>query len=326
MRRFTQLSALALAASLIGTAAFAQTGHAADTKSGTADKSDKTAAAATPADSDPIVASVNDMKIHLSDIQAAAQRLPAQMQQMPPDKLFPLLVNQEIDRDALLVEAKKANLEQDPKVAEAMQKAANIQLENAYVQQHIAAAVTPTAVQAAYDQQYAGKPGPEQVKAKQILVKTKAEADAIIAKLNKGAKFDVLAKKDSIDPGASNGGELGWFSADEMVPEFSKAAFALKPGQYTKTPVHSQFGWHVILSEGKRQGPTPKLADVEGQLRQQLADNAIQKTLDDVRKQVTVKVYDADGKPGAQTEGQPAAGDNGDKTGKAATGKDAKTK
>ncbi|NNM57015.1 peptidylprolyl isomerase [Acidocella sp.] len=282
--RFTlKISALALMAGLAAPAAFAQSTPA------------KPAAAAPAPQADPVVASVNGMKIHFSDIQADAQDIPPQMQQMPPNQLFPILVSQEIDRKALLIAAKKEGLEKDPAVAAAMAAAADVKLENAYVQQHIAASVSPAAVQAAYNKDYAGKPGPEQIDARHILVKTQAEAQAIIDQLNKGADFATLAKKDSIDPGAANGGELGWFSQDEMVPAFADAAFALKPGQYTKTPVQTQFGWHVILCEGKRQGPTPALADVQAQIRQDLADKAIKATLADVRSKVKVEVYNADG-------------------------------
>ncbi len=282
--RFTlKISALALMAGLAAPAAFAQSTPA------------KPAAAAPAPQADPVVAAVNGMKIHFSDIQADAQDIPPQMQQMPPNQLFPILVSQEIDRKALLIAAKKEGLEKDPAVAAAMAAAADVKLENAYVQQHIAASVSPAAVQAAYNKDYAGKPGPEQIDARHILVKTQAEAQAIIDQLNKGADFATLAKKDSIDPGAANGGELGWFSQDEMVPAFADAAFALKPGQYTKTPVQTQFGWHVILCEGKRQGPTPALADVQAQIRQDLADKAIKATLADVRSKVKVEVYNADG-------------------------------
>ena len=282
--RFTlKISALALMAGLAAPAAFAQSTPA------------KPAAAAPAPQADPVVAAVNGMKIHFSDIQADAQDIPPQMQQMPPNQLFPILVSQEIDRKALLIAAKKEGLEKDPAVAAAMAAAADVKLENAYVQKHIASAVSPAAVQAEYNKDYAGKPGPDQIDARHILVKTQAEAQAIIDQLNKGADFATLAKKDSIDPGAANGGELGWFSQDEMVPAFADAAFALAPGQYTKTPVQTQFGWHVILCEGKRKAPTPALADVQAQIRQTLADNAIKATLADVRSKVKVEVYNADG-------------------------------
>jgi peptidyl-prolyl cis-trans isomerase C len=183
-----------------------------------------------------------------------------------------------------------------------MEQAADVKLENAYVQQHIAPAITDAAVQAEYNKDYAGKPGPAQVDARHILVKTQAEAESIIDQLNHGASFTALAQKYSTDTGSTkNGGELGWFTQDEMVPAFASAAFALKPGQYTKTPVQTQFGWHVIFCEGKRNGPTPTLSDVQEQIRQTLADNAIKATLKDARSGVKVEVYNADGTPGPQT-------------------------
>jgi peptidyl-prolyl cis-trans isomerase C len=286
MRLSKSVSTLALAVSLVAPAAFAQTQAPA-------------APAAAPAAraADPVVASVNGLQIHMSDIQQDAQNAPQQMQQLPPNQLYPLLVSQEVDRKALLIAAQQENLQNNPAVASAMAQAADIKLENAYVQQQVTPAVTDAAVQAAYNKDYAGKPGPTQVDARHILVKTEAQAQSIINQLNHGANFAALAKKYSIDPGASNGGELGWFSQNEMVPAFANAAFALKPGQYTKTPVQTQFGWHVILSEGKRTAPTPALADVQSTIRQNLADNAIQATLADVRSKVKIQIYNPDGTP-----------------------------
>lgn len=277
MRRLPKLSVLALGLALAAPAAFAQT--------------------PAPADANPLVATVNGVQIHLSDLRDAAQSLPPQMQQLPPDQLMPMLLNQVVDRQALLVAANKTGLANDPAVKARMEAAANVQLENAYVQKQVASQVTDTAVQAAYDRDYANKPGPEQIEARQILVSSQAQAEKIISELNKGADFAKLAEKYSIDPGAKNGGELGWFSKDEMVPAFADAAFALKPHEYTKTPVQSQFGWHVILCEGERTAPTPALADVQDQIRQKLADQAVQGVLNKVRGQVKVVVYGADGKP-----------------------------
>jgi peptidyl-prolyl cis-trans isomerase C len=291
MSRLTVLSAAALAAMLTAPAALA----------------DSTPAAPAPAaNADPVVATVNGIKIHMSTIQQDAQNAPQQMQQMPPDQLFQILVNQEVDRKALLVAAQQQGLEKDPAVQQQMQDAANIRLENAYVQQHVASAISDTAIQAEYNRDYAGKPGPEQIEARHILVQTKAQAEAIIAQLNKGADFAKLAQKDSIDPGAKNGGELGWFSQDEMVPAFANAAFALKPGQYTKTPVQTQFGWHVILCEGKRTAPTPALADVADQIKQKLADQAVQATLADVRSKVKIEVFNGDGTPAKPDASAPS--------------------
>ncbi len=280
MLRLPRISAIALGLMLAGFAAQAQT-----------------TAAAPPAD--PVIATVNGKPIHMSDVQIAAQNLPAQMQQLSPQQLFPLIVNQLIDRQALLVAAKSEKLQNNPQVAAAMEQAADEKLENAYVQEKVAPQITDATVAAAYKAEYTGKPGPEQVQARHILVKTEAQAKSIIEQLNHGASFAKLAQKDSIDPGAANGGELGWFAQNQMVPAFANAAFALKPGQYTKTPVQSQFGWHVILCEGRRTQPTPSLADVKDQISQDLAQQAIKTTLADARSKVTIQVFNADGSPAA---------------------------
>lgn len=292
MRR--SLSALAIAAVLAAPAAFAQT---------------TSPAPASAVQGDPVVAIVNGYKIHMSDIEADAQDAPQQVQQLPPQQLYPILVNQEVDRHALLAAAQKEGLEKNPQVAKLMQDAANIKLENAYVQQQVAANVSDTAVQAEYNRDYAGKPGPAQVEARHILVQTQAQAQDIINQLNKGADFATLAQKDSIDPGAKNGGELGWFSQDEMVPAFANAAFALAPGQYTKTPVQTQFGWHVILCEGKRTAPTPALADVADQIKQNLENQAIEAALADARSKAKIQLFNGDGSPvpAGATQLQPPA-------------------
>jgi peptidyl-prolyl cis-trans isomerase C len=265
--------------------------------------------AATPASTtpDPVLATVNGAPIHMSDVQSAAGELPAQLQQLPPDQLFPLLVNQQIDRKALLFAAKRADLEHNPQVAAIMEQAADEKLEDAYIQEKVAPQVTPAAVQAEYNKDYAGKPGAPQVDARQILLKTQAEAQAVIDQLNKGANFSALAVKYSIDPGAKNGGELGWFAQNEMVPAFSTAAFALKPGEYTKTPVQSQFGWHVILCEGKRNAPTPALADVQDTIRQNLANAAIKTVLADARNKVKIVINNPDGAPNTAATGGAAS-------------------
>ncbi|WP_297493753.1 peptidylprolyl isomerase [Acidocella sp.] len=274
-------SAAALAAVLAAPAALAQT----------------QAPATAPTAHDPVVAIVGPYKIHMSDLQADLQSVPAQAQQLPPDQLYQMLLSQEVDRKAVLAAALKEGLEKTPSVAQQMQAAANIKLENAYVQQKVMSQVTDAAVQAEYNKDYANKPGPEQVEARQILVATEAKAQDIIDQLNKGADFAKLAQKYSIDPGAKNGGELGWFSKDEMVPAFSDAAFALAPGKYTTKPVQTQFGWHVILCEAKRTAPTPKLADVQAQIKQQLGEAAVQSTLDAARNKVAIKLFNPDGTP-----------------------------
>lgn len=248
---------------------------------------------------DTVVAIVNGQKIHLSDVARAAQDLPQQLQNAPPQELFPVLLNRLVDEQALLIKAEQAGTAKDPKVKAEMKKAADSALERAYLRSMVQPQLNDGAVKAYYEKHYVHAQQPEEVKARQILVKTKKEADKIISQLNNGAKFSDLAKKDSIDPGAKNGGELGWFTKDEMVKPFADAAFALKPGTYTKTPVQSQFGWHIIESQGKRQKPVPSLDDVKDQIRKKITDKAITDVLQNARKGLDIKVFNPDGSPAA---------------------------
>lgn len=131
----------------------------------------------------------------------------------------------------------------------------------------------------------------EEYKARHILTKTEAEAKGVIKKLNKGAKFADLAKKYSTDEGsAKNGGELGWFTARQMVPAFSDAVAKLKKGTYTKAPVKSQFGWHVIELENKRRMKPPAFEDVKGQIANILRNKQLKEYVDALRKTAKVDI------------------------------------
>ena len=128
--------------------------------------------------------------------------------------------------------------------------------------------MTDDEVRARYDKQMADTPPVNEVKARHILVKTKEEALEIVKQLDAGGDFEAIAKEKSADPGSgAQGGDLGYFGPGQMVPEFEKAAFALEIGAYTKEPVQSQFGWHVIKVEDKRAQQPPAFDQVKDQIR-----------------------------------------------------------
>ncbi len=265
------------------------------------------AAAAKPADN-PVVARVGNEEIHATDLAALARALPPEMQGLPQSTLYPMLLTQAVDRAALSQFARKEGLDKDPQVASAMKVAAEGALQNALLTRVIAPQVTEAKVRAAYEKEYAGKPGPEEVHARHILVKTEAEAKDIIAQLDKGADFVALAKQHSIDGSAAQGGDLGFFTKDKMVAPFADAAFALKPGQWTQTPVHTQFGWHVILLVARRTQPTPTFDDVKDELRQQMIADAVRAEVAVARKGLPVQVYNPDGSlPRATDTAKPPA-------------------
>lgn len=122
-------------------------------------------------------------------------------------------------------------------------------------------------LRAEYETQLGSTPKQE-YHARHILVATEPFAEKIVARLEKGEKFDELAKRESMDPSKSNGGDLGWFTPDRMVPEFSGAVMALKPGEYTHKPVQTQFGWHVIQLLDTRELTPPPFEQVRQRLEQ----------------------------------------------------------
>lgn len=246
---------------------------------------------------DPVIAKVNGYDLRLSDARDLARNLPQQLRGLPPKMLFPLIVDQLIDREAMAIAARKQGLDRDPAVQRQMRLADLGVLQNALIQHDVGPTITEEAVAARYKKQIATAPGVEEAHARHILVGSEAQAKQIIAELEKGADFVALAKKYSTDPGAQQGGDLGWFKKADMIPEFSAAAFALKPGQFTKTPVHTRFGWHVIQLLATRQAPVPTYQEARAQVRQEMVQEAVQKAIDQARASVTIERFNADGSP-----------------------------
>ncbi len=258
------------------------------------------AAAAAPVD--PVVAKVNGQPIYLSDVQQAAQGLPDNMRGMPPQMLFPMILDQMIDGKALVIEAQKDGLPKDPMVARQVQAAEDRALQSALLSKVVGPEVTDAAVKARFEKDQASKPPEEEVRASHILVANEADAKKIITELDAGADFATLAKQNSTDPGGKNGGDLGFFKKDDMVPEFAAAAFALKPGEITQTPVHTQFGWHVIKLVERRTAPPPTFDQAKDDLRQKMIQEYVQQAVAQARAGVTVQKFNMDGTPVKATD------------------------
>ena len=141
---------------------------------------------------------------------------------------------------------------------------------------------TEEEMQALYDEQIKLAP-PTEFKARHILVETQGEATDIIAQLDGGADFAELAKENSTGPSGPSGGDLGWFPPERMVAEFSQAVQALADGAYTKTPVQTQFGWHVILREDSRESAPPPFESVRDVLKQNVEGQKLQDYLESLR-------------------------------------------
>jgi peptidyl-prolyl cis-trans isomerase C len=258
---------------------------------------------------DPVVARVNGTEIRLSDLQDAMGSLPAEYRSMPPQTLYPALINQLVDLEAVVAMARKQGLDKDPTVQRQMARAQEEALQSALFHRDIGPLITDEAVRARYDRDIAGKPGEAEVHASHILVANEADAVAIIAELKKGGDFAAIAKARSSDPGAAQGGDLGWFKKGDMLPEFADAAFALQPGQTTDKPVHTQYGWHVIRVEDRRTTTPPTFEQARDELRNQMIQEGLQKLVASAVTQVKGEKYNIDGstpRPTDNAEPPPA--------------------
>ena len=244
-----------------------------------------------------VVARVDGTELHLSDVEAAQQSLPPQVQKMPLAQIYPMLLDRLVDGMLITEAGRKAHFEQDPEVQLRLKRYEDRLIQEAYLNRAIKDAETEDQLKARYQTFVKEKAAHEEVHARHILVKTEAEANSIIAELNTGADFAELAKKHSTDPGASSGGDLGYFGHDDMVKEFADAAFALPPGQYTKTPVKTEFGWHVIKAEDHRVSTPPSFDEARKEVSQLVAHDAVDAKLKELRSTAKVETYGLDGKP-----------------------------
>ncbi len=295
-----QLAAAMLAATFGCGPAFAQsTGQSAPAGQAPAAAGAADAGSAKP---DAVIARVNGQDIHASDLHDAAQALPQEMRNMPPQMLYPMLLDQLIDRKALVLQAQKMGLDKDPAVQRQINRAQEQALQQALLQKEVGPSLTEAAVHARYNETVAGKPGEEEVHARHILVASEDEAKKIIAELKAGADFSELAKKYSTDPGAQQGGDLGFFKKADMLPEFSAVAFALQPGQVSPTPVHTQYGWHVIKVEERRTDTPATYEASRDQLRQTMIQEGVQKAVQEARAGVSIEKFNQDGTPQKATD------------------------
>ena len=250
---------------------------------------------------DPVVAVVNGAQIKKSDVEAVYQTLPEQYRQMPLEQIFDPLVDQVVTSTLLLAKANEEKLADNPEVEAQLQRAHDNALRDAVVKQAIDQGATEDKLKAAYEgMKYQPGFAFEETRAAHILVADEATALDIIKQLQGGADFATLAKEKSTDPSAkTNAGDLGYFRREAMVPEFSEAAFTIAPGTVGDKPVKSQFGWHVIKVEDRRQ-TVPTFEEKEPELREQVSREIVNALLADVRKGATIELFTIDGAPKAQ--------------------------
>lgn len=245
--------------------------------------------AAEPGD---VVAKVGETEITEADIAFAAQDLGQQLQRFPPDQWRAILLDVVVDMELLAQAARQDGIDQDPDFQKQLEFLELQALRNAYIAQKIDGAITDDALKAAYEAEFKDYEGPEEVNARHILVSDKADAVALIKELDGGADFVELAKEKSTGPSGPNGGDLGYFGKGQMVKPFEEVVFTLEPGEYTKEPVETQFGWHVIKLEDKRRQEKPAFEAVAGDLRQRLIREQYEAKMAELKDAIAVEILD----------------------------------
>src|SRR6202047_2801119 len=256
-------------------------------------------------EANPVLAKVNGAEIRQSDLALAEEELGPSLAQMDPstkkENVLAFLIDMKIVAKA--AEAKKIEDRDDFKARLAFTR--NRLLMDNLLAGESKAATTEEAMKKVYEEAAKQIEGEQEVHARHILVESEDEAKAIGAELKKGADFAELAKKKSKDPGASDGGDLGFFTKEQMVPEFSTVAFALEPGKISD-PVKSQFGWHIIKVEEKRNRKAPDFDQVKGQIETYVTRKAQAEYVAKLREAAKVERMDKPEET-AKTDAKPDA-------------------
>ena len=241
--------------------------------------------------SDPAVARVNGVEIRESDLAMAAQDIGQNLQNVPPEAQREQLIAYVTDIILVSQAADAKKLAEDPDFQHHLAFLRNKMIMGMQLREQSKGAVTAEAEQKLYEEAVKPMGAEEEVHARHILVDSEDEAKAILEQIKGGADFAELAKQKSKDPGAADGGDLGYFTKDQMVPEFADVAFKMYPGQLSN-PVKTQFGWHIIKVEDKRQRPVPELDAIKEQIDTYLVRRAQSEYIGKLRQTAKVERLD----------------------------------
>jgi peptidyl-prolyl cis-trans isomerase C len=255
-------------------------------------------------DANPVLAKVNGSEIHKSDVALAEEELGPSLAQMDPatkdENVLAFLIDMKIVSKA--AEDKKVQDSEDFKKRMAFTRS-RLLMDNLLASEG-KAATSDEAMKKVYEEASKQITGEQEVHARHILVETEDQAKAVEEELKKGADFAELAKKKSKDPGASDGGDLGFFTKDQMVPEFSAVAFSLEPGKVSD-PVKTQFGWHVIKVEEKRNRKAPDFDQVKSQIETYVTRKAQADYVAKLREAAKIERMDKPEETAAKTDAKP---------------------
>lgn len=255
-------------------------------------------------EADDVLAKVGESEVTEADIAFASQEFANQLRNVPPEQWRRILTETVVDMEVMAKAAREAGIEDEPDFQRQMDFLRMRALRNAYIVREVENKVTEAEVKAAYDKEFENYSGEEEISARHILLETEEEAKAVIEELDAGKDFAELAKEKSTGPSGPNGGDLGFFTKGRMVPEFEQAAFALEKGSHSAEPVKTQFGWHVIKVEDRRQQSAPELSSVEQRLRQDLVRAKYAEVLEKLKAETDIEITDPTLKSGEEADGE----------------------
>ena len=244
-----------------------------------------------------IVATVDGKPIFLSEIIGMAQRLPEQYRKMSLEAVYPSLLTRAIDSKLVTLEGRRAGFSKDPDVKKRLLDVEDQIISEIFLTKTIGSQVTEEALQKIYSETKSEMASGDQIKARHILLDSEEKAMEIIKKLQAGGEFAKLASEYSTGPSAASGGDLGWFGEGQMVPEFSKAAFTLNPGDIVTRPVKTQFGWHIILVEDRKVSAPPSFDEAKEQLASTMSQKLLKELIETLRTKAKIVRFKADGTP-----------------------------
>lgn len=262
-----------------------------------------------------VLAVVDGVEIRASDLAEELRNLPPAARQVPQAMLFDLVLDNVIGSVLVAKAAEQAGLQDSEEFRQQMEVRRRNVLTQLYLQGIAEAALAEDRIAAAYEALKKESAGKQQVRARHILVADEAEAKRIIGEIQAGLDFAEAAEKYSTGPSKSQGGDLGYFGEGEMVQEFSDAAFALEPGAITTEPVQTQFGWHIIKVEDRREAEPPPLEQVLPQLQQQAVEEAVRAEIERLRANASIEKKDLSTALGATAPQE--GGQDGEADGKA---------
>jgi peptidyl-prolyl cis-trans isomerase C len=250
---------------------------------------------------DTVVAKVNGTPITETEMSFAQSEIGQELASVPQENRRRVLMEYLTEAHLMAAAAEKAKLGAGADFENRMKYYKLRALRDTYFEKKIRGSVTDAAAKAIYDEKVKSLPAQKEVRARHILVKTEAEAKKIAKEIKGGADFGDMAKKHSKDHGGQGGGDLGYFTQGQMVKEFEKAAFALEKGKIS-APVKTDFGWHLIKVEDKRDRKPPTFKEVKDQIKASLVQSNLQTSIMDMRKAAKIEVVDADLKKAIEKE------------------------